>query len=90
MFNVNVPPVQVYELKQPLMCGLSRNIYRDTYERRVSPRGQVYFWLKPETPDPHPTPGSDVDLLGRGHITCTFLGPEPLEQGRYQDLLDEL
>ena len=88
--NINMPGCAVHEVQTPVMCPLSRNVYNDSYERRVSPRGQIYYWLHPETPDDRPTPGSDVDLLNKNHITCTFLGPEPLEQTQYADFLEEL
>lgn len=89
--NVNVPPVPMHELKEPRMCGINRNIYKDDYEQRQSPRGDTYFWLTPEIQDDHPTPGCDVDLLQKGHITCTFLTPEGgCDQQQYADFLTEL
>lgn len=78
--NVNVPPVEISGLKEPLMCPINRGIYKDGYEKRVSPRGDTYFWLTPETPDDHPDPGSDMDALNRGHVSCTFLTPDPCRQ----------
>ena len=89
--NLNVPPVPMHELKEPRMCPITRNIYKDNYEQRVSPRGQVYFWLYPEEQDDHPTPGSDLDLLQQGHITCTFLTPDDgCDQQQYASLLTGL
>ena len=88
--NVNVPPVPVHELKAPVLCPISRNVYQDTYVRRESPRGDIYFWLTPEQPADEPTPGSDIDWLEKGHITMTFLTPEGCQQEDYQSLLDEL
>ena len=89
--NLNVPPVPLHQLKEPRMCPITRNIYKDNYEQRVSPRGQVYFWLYPEEQDDHPTPGSDLDLLQQGHITCTFLTPDDgCDQQKYADLLTGL
>lgn len=87
--NVNVPPIAREALKPPKMCSITRNIYKDSYERRQSPRGDVYFWLTPEIQDDCPTPGSDLDMLQQGHITCTFLTPDDgCEQERYADLLE--
>lgn len=79
--NVNIPPVPVAQLKPPVVCGLSRSMYKDNYQRTVSPRNQSYYWLEPETPDDAPPAGSDIDLLRKGHLTITFLtldGCEPL------------
>ena len=88
--NVNVPSVPVQELKPPVLCPISRNVYQDTYVRRESPRGDVYFWLTPEQPADVHTPGSDFEWLEKGHITVTFLAPEGCRQEDYQDLLDNL
>ncbi len=89
--NVNAPCVPLAQLKEPRMCDITRNIYKDHYERRISPRGDEYYWLTPEEQDDHPTPGSDLDLLQRGHLTCTFLTPnDACDQHRYADLLTNL
>ena len=88
--NVNIPSVPVHELKAPVLCPISRNVYQDSYIRRESPRGDTYFWLTPEQPADTPTPGSDIDWLDKGHMTVTFLTPEGCHQEDYQDLLDEL
>lgn len=73
--SVNVPAVPPAALRAPVLCPLSRLIYRDSYEERVNPRGERYFWLGPEQPQDSPEPGSDVALLAEGHITVTMLCP---------------
>lgn len=83
--NVNVPPVPLKELKEAVVCPLSRNVYKDSYEERTSPRGDRYFWLMPEIPDDQPTPGSDADMLRQGHISITFLAPEGTWQEMFED-----
>lgn len=89
--NVNVPPVEMHQLQPPRMCAITRHVYKDGYERRTSPRGDLYFWLHPEEQDDTPTPLSDLDLLHRGHITCTFLTPDDgCDQQKYADFLEEL
>ena len=89
--NVNVPPVPMHELKEPRMCRISRNIYKDDYVRRLSPRGDTYFWLTPEIQDEHPTPLSDLDMLHKGHISCTFLTPDDgCDQQQYADFLTDM
>lgn len=86
--SVNVPAVPMHLLQPPVMCPISREHWEDGYERRESPRGGSYFWLRPETFNVPPTPGSDMDYLSRGHITCTFLAPEGCRQEDYAGLLE--
>ena len=81
----------MYELKAPVMCDITRNLYKDTYERRLSPRGDAYFWLTPLEQDYDFTPGSDQEWLAKGHITCTFLTPnDGCDQQQYADFLSDL
>jgi len=47
--------------------------YRETYDRRVDPRGRVYFWNNPGFTCPEPHPDTDVSLMNEGYITVTPL-----------------
>ena len=87
--NVNVPPVPVHALRPPRVCPISQRMWRDEYERRQSPRGDVYFWLSPHFQE-FASPGSDIEWLRQGHITCTFLTPSPCDQSAYADFFDAL
>ncbi len=84
--NVNLPPREVGELGEPVVCRLNRHVYRDGYEGRVSPRGSTYYWLGPEVPDDEPCEGSDSDWLKKGHLSVTLLTPEGCRQEAYADL----
>ena len=78
IISLNAPAVPPEELKPMQVCPLSQTYYLDGYEKRVSPLGQTYFWLKANdtsgVPMEAPEPGSDYFYLRSGHITCTFLG----------------
>ena len=41
---------------------------------RVNPRGQRYFWLQDGVMKETAEPGSDVDLIAKGHMTVSFVG----------------
>lgn len=86
LVNINAPKVEAGEVKGAVMCPISRNVYQDRYEQRISPRGDTYFWLTAEVPDDRPTPGSDKDWLGKGYVTLTLLGPDGCDQQQYADL----
>lgn len=88
--NLNVPRVPVHELKDPVVCPISTHLYTDAYEKRVSPRGAEYYWIMPLEEPANPTPGSDVEYLQKGHITCTFLTPEPCGQEQFKDFFEEI
>ena len=84
--NLNAPPIPRAELKSQVLCPLNRAGYRDSYEQRISPRKQTYFWLSPMKQDP-PLPGSDQAYLDAGHPTCTFLTIDGQSQEEFADWL---
>ena len=74
--NVNVP---VTERDGPCpeirVCPMNVHGAVDRFERRTSPRGDVYYWMAGDGDRFHGTDaGSDVDLLQRGFVTITPLG----------------
>ena len=78
LINLNAPALPPRDLKPMVICPLSQAYYLDGYEKRVSPLGQTYFWLKANdtsgVPMEQPEEGSDYAYLRAGHVTCTFLG----------------
>ena len=80
LINLNAPAIPVEQLKPLVVCPLSQAYYLDGYEKRVSPLGQTYFWLRASEGDTSAVPmepceaGSDYAYLRDGHVTCTFLG----------------
>ena len=47
--------------------------YVETYDRRIDPRGRMYFWSSPDFGCPDPHPDTDVTALAEGYITVTPL-----------------
>lgn len=78
LINLNGPALPPEEWKPLKICPLSRAYYLDAYEKRQSPHGQSYFWLAANDTSGVPMepsePGTDYDLMQKGHATCTFLG----------------
>jgi 5'-nucleotidase len=73
LFNINIPSLE----KGPIrgIRALPQNVapYVESFDRRVDPRGRVYFWTTPEFCCPDPHPDTDVSALGEGYITVTPL-----------------
>ena len=77
VLNVNAPALPGEELLPMVMAPVNHGMFLNRYERRLSPRGDMYYWVMPEyTRDPA-APDSDEHLLQKGHITCTFLLHSP-------------
>jgi 5'-nucleotidase len=73
LFNVNIPSLE----KGPVrgIRSVPQNVapYVETFDRRVDPRGRIYFWSKPDFDCPEPHPDTDVTTLREGYITVTPL-----------------
>ncbi len=76
VFNVNVPSKV---LRRVVVCTHETTPYLDRYDKGTDPRGQRYYWLKPErTRDFVARNGngrhvSDATAIARGHITVSPL-----------------
>lgn len=92
--NLNAPAIPPERLKPLRVCPLSQAYYVDGYEKRVSPLGQTYFWLKANDTSAVPMepvePGSDYDFLHKGHITCTFLGNFRDYNGEFMEKMQDM
>jgi 5'-nucleotidase len=73
LFNVNIPSFDRGPIHGIRVAPQNVAPYLEAYDRRVDPRGRVYFWNKPvfRCPDPHPD--TDVTLMSEGYITVTPL-----------------
>jgi 5'-nucleotidase len=73
LFNVNIPSLE----KGPIrgIRTVPQNVvpFVETFDRRVDPRGRVYFWTNPGWNCPEPHPDTDVTAMQEGYITVTPL-----------------
>lgn len=78
LLNVNVPAGLAHHFRGVRVTRLSLKVPGEDYERRVSPRGQVYFWniYHPVKDDAE---GTDVHAFARGFISLTPLGIDQTE-----------
>ena len=69
--NVNIPGVSAAKITGISITrqGISR--IKERYERRVDPRGNVYYWLSGEIPVEEERPDADIKALEDNKITIT-------------------
>ena len=73
VLNLNAPALPPAELKEMRLAPLSDAFYEDGYEKRESPRGQIYFWLEGGLKmEPH-RPDTDLALLAEGYPTLSVV-----------------
>jgi 5'-nucleotidase len=73
LFNVNIPSPERGPVRGLRVVPQNIAPYVETYDRRMDPRGRVYFWSNPEFHCPEPHPDTDVTALSDGYVTVTPL-----------------
>ncbi len=73
LFNVNIPSLEKGPVRGVRTVPQNVAPYTERFDRRVDPRGRVYFWTTPEFGCPDPHPDTDVSLLADSYITVTPL-----------------
>ena len=73
LFNVNIPSFEKGPIRGIRTVPQNVAPYVETFDRRVDPRGRVYFWSNPEFHCPDPHPDTDVSALAESYITVTPL-----------------
>jgi 5'-nucleotidase len=73
LFNVNIPSLEKGPIRGIRTVPQNVAPYVENFDRRVDPRGRVYFWTTPGFSCPQPHPDTDVSAMGEGFITVTPL-----------------
>jgi 5'-nucleotidase len=68
--NVNIP-AKAERIRGIAMTRQGRGKFRERYEKRIDPRGNVYYWLAGETPVEEEIPNADTTALRENWITIT-------------------
>jgi 5'-nucleotidase len=69
--NVNVPAIPSDKIKGVAITRQGVGRFRERYERRIDPRGNVYYWLTGETRVEEEREDSDARALADGMIAIT-------------------
>jgi 5'-nucleotidase len=73
LFNVNIPSLDKGPVRGIRVVPQNVAPYVEKFDRRVDPRGRVYFWTTPDFQCPEPHPDTDVTVLAESYITVTPL-----------------
>lgn len=71
ILNVNFPAVSTEHLVGVKVTRLGMRMYEDSYERRIDPRGGVYYWLAGEIVQQSANPEEDVEAIRNNWVTIT-------------------
>ena len=93
LLNLNVPALPAERIGPLRWCRTAVRRYSDQFDRRVDPRGRIYYWLagevvdelEPALPEPAGWP-SDVAWIQAGGAALVPLQPELFWRGRPERL----
>lgn len=71
ILNINVPSVNGTGITGIQITKLGTRMYTDKYEKRIDPRGKVYYWLAGELIDNEEDEASDVAAIKNNKISIT-------------------
>ena len=69
--NINIPARPPKEIRGARIAKQELRPYEETFEKRVDPRGNVYYWQSIQERAEVPESDVDAELLRRGFITIT-------------------
>ncbi|NLK52337.1 MAG: 5'/3'-nucleotidase SurE [Syntrophomonadaceae bacterium] len=85
MLNVNVPAVPEAEIQGIQVTKLGIRRYEDVFQKRMDPRGRIYFWLAGNIVDNDEDQDTDVMFIKNNYVTIT---PVHFDLTNYQLLPD--
>jgi len=71
LLNVNIPDLPISETKGLCITTVGESKYEKPFNRRIDPRGNVYYWLAGDLVMENNLPESDVSKSRDGYITVT-------------------
>ncbi len=71
LLNVNVPDIPDEKIKGTRITTQGNAYFKDRFEKREDPRGNIYYWMTGESIDPDSSGNTDSRALKDGYISVT-------------------
>ena len=85
LLNVNVPALDDDDIIGVQITELGRKMFTDDYEKRVDPRGKIYYWMAGELISEPSTANTDMAAVRNNKISIT---PVTYEMTRMETMTD--
>jgi 5'-nucleotidase len=69
--NVNVPAVSRERIEGVAITRQGKSRVVETFDKRVDPRNNVYYWMAGEMRLDEVNPGTDCEMVAKNHISIT-------------------
>lgn len=90
ILNVNVPALDPEDISGVAITELGRKMFTDNYEKRVDPRGKVYYWLAGELINEDQAVNTDIAAVRNNKISITPVTYEMTRRASMEELSDIL
>ncbi len=71
ILNVNIPKLDAEDISGVAITELGRKIFTDDYEKRIDPRGKVYYWMAGELMSEPAGAQTDLAAIQNNKISIT-------------------
>lgn len=85
ILNINIPPLDGEDIAGVAIAELGNKMFTDNYEKRVDPRGKVYYWMAGELITEPEDARTDLAAVRNNKISIT---PVTFEMTRVETMLD--
>ncbi len=86
ILNVNIPGLEKDDIAGIAITELGNRIFTDDYEKRIDPRGKVYYWMAGELINEPENASTDIAAIRNNMISVTPVTYEMTRKNIIQDL----
>lgn len=86
ILNVNVPALDEDDIAGVAITELGGRIFTDSYEKRIDPRGKVYYWMAGELKTEPVDAKTDISAVRNNKISITPVTYEMTNENTMSDL----
>jgi 5'-nucleotidase len=73
LLNVNIPAIPEADICGAVVTRLGIRRYKDLFEKRIDPRGKIYYWLSGVVVEEEAAADTDIQAIRDNYITITPL-----------------
>ena len=90
ILNINVPGLEKEDIGGVAVTELGSRMFTDAYEKRIDPRGKVYYWMAGELVNEPEDAATDIAAVRNNKISITPVTYEMTRTNIMQDLEETL
>lgn len=89
ILNINTPALEEQDIAGVEITKLGTKMFTDNYEKRVDPRGKIYYWMAGELTTKHEEDGTDISAVRANRVSITPITFEMTHKSIMADLEKE-